>query len=108
MLWVGFIGASLATRQEKHIKIDVLSQVTSQRLVPVIRIIVDMVTIFVCIVLAKAGWDFVAYEIEAKNILFNDIPSWIFQIIIPIGFGLIAFRFLLNLIGEGLKLKDTH
>ncbi len=108
VLWVGFIGASLATRQEKHIKIDVLSQVTSQRLVPVIRIIVDMVTIFVCIVLAKAGWDFVAYEIEAKNILFNDIPSWIFQIIIPIGFGLIAFRFLLNLIGEGLKLKDTH
>ena len=31
VLWVGFIGASLATREEKHINIDVLSRLLNEK-----------------------------------------------------------------------------
>lgn len=98
VLWVGFIGASLATRDEKHINIDVLGRISPPKILPYIRNVVDLVTMAVCIALAKAGYVFLQYEIEANTILFNDVPAWIFQMIIPIGFALIAFRFLLKIL----------
>jgi TRAP-type C4-dicarboxylate transport system permease small subunit len=33
-----------------------------------------------------------------ETILFNDIPAWYFQLIIPIGFSLMAMRFIINTI----------
>lgn len=103
VLWVGFIGASLATRDEKHISIDALSRLASPRLLPYIKIITDIATIVVCVLLTNAGYRFVASEKEAHTILFKinglgDIQAWIFQLIIPLGFGLIAFRFFLKLV----------
>lgn len=98
VLWVGFIGASLATRDEKHINIDILSRITPEKYRPYLRTIVDLFTILVCIALAQAGYGFLQYEIEGNTILFNDIPAWPFQMIIPIGFALIAFRFLLKIL----------
>jgi len=103
VLWVGFIGASLATRDEKHISIDALSRLAAPRFLPYVKIITDIATIVVCVILANAGYKFVASEKEAHTILFKinwlgDIPAWIFQLIIPLGFGLIAFRFFLKLV----------
>ena len=102
VLWVGFIGASLATRDEKHINIDVFSRLTSEKLKPYIRTVVELFTIAVCIILAKAAYGFVALELEDNTTVFTvweaDIPAWIFQMIIPIGFALIAFRFFLKIL----------
>ncbi len=103
VLWVGFIGASLATRDEKHISIDALSRLASLRVLPYVKFITDVATITVCIILANAGYKFVASEKAANTILFKvtglgDMPAWIFQLIIPLGFGLIAFRFILKFV----------
>lgn len=106
VLWVGFIGASLATREEKHINIDILTRLTSPKTQQYLRIFTDLVTMGVCIVLAKAGYTFLTYEIEAGTVLFENIPSWIFQMIIPIGFALIAFRYFLKVAGRILDLVE--
>ena len=98
VLWVGFIGASLATRDEKHISIDALSRLVPERSLPYVKLVVDAVTLFICVVLANAGYMFLGYEIEANTILFNDMPAWPFQLIIPLGFALIAFRFFLKIL----------
>lgn len=98
VLWVGFIGASLATRDEKHINIDVLGRIASPQILPYLRSIVDLATIAVCIALAQAGYGFLKNEIETNTILFNDIPAWPFQMIIPLGFALIGFRFVLKIL----------
>ena len=110
VLWVGFIGASLATREAKHINIDVLTRLVPSTKQPYFKIFIDLVSTTVCVILARAGYKFVSYEIEAGTILFNDIPAWIFQSIIPVGFALIAFRFILNLIEEIIRIvsKDDH
>ncbi len=97
VLWVGFVGASLATREKRHIHIDILSRFVPKKWMTLIQTLIDIVSILICIVLAKASYVFLSFEIEANTILFENIPSWYFQIILPIGFGLIAFRFLLKI-----------
>jgi TRAP-type C4-dicarboxylate transport system permease small subunit len=97
VLWVGFIGASLATRNEKHINIDILSRIVPAKIVPFIKIAVDVVAVVVCFILAKASYTFLTFEIEAETILFENIPAWYFQTILPVGFALIGFRFILKI-----------
>ncbi|GAB4371076.1 MAG: C4-dicarboxylate TRAP transporter small permease protein DctQ [Calditrichia bacterium] len=97
VLWVGFVGASLATRESKHINIDVLSRLASKGKLPFVRMIIDLISAAVCFVLARAGYKFLMYEIEARTTLFKNVPAWLFQLIIPVGFALIGFRFLLKI-----------
>lgn len=104
VLWVGFIGASLATRQEKHINIDILTRVVSKSVLPYVKIAVDVISLIVCILLAKAGYVFVQSEYQARSTLFLNVPAWWFQLIIPLGFAMIGFRFLLKILEQTLVL----
>jgi C4-dicarboxylate transporter DctQ subunit len=100
VLWVGFVGASLATREEKHINVDILTKLISPRIVPFIKFCVHLFAILICSVLAKASWIFLTFEIEAGTVIFLNIPAWYIQIILPIGFALIGFRFLLKIMDQ--------
>ncbi len=100
VLWVGFIGASLATRNDRHINIDLLSRLVSKRYLIPIKIITQLFAIVVVIILARASYLFVMSEKEAGAIVFSNIPAWYIQIILPIGFSLIVIRFLLKILEE--------
>jgi TRAP-type C4-dicarboxylate transport system permease small subunit len=52
----------------------------------------------VCFFLFRASLTFIGFEIVNKNTVFADIPSWFAQIIIPIGFGLLTFHFIVRAI----------
>ncbi len=107
VLWVGFIGASLATRQEKHINIDLFNRMVPGKYVPHVKMGIDLVSAAICVLLAKAGYVFVSSEVEFGTTIFNNIPSWIFEIIIPVGFALIAFRFLLKIPERIFQIKNA-
>ena len=94
VLWVGFLGASLATREQKHINIDLFSRFMSDKGKLIVRFITNLFSVFICYLLADAGWTFVQDEQMMGTAIFADIPAWYFQIIIPIGFILMSFRFL--------------
>ncbi len=96
VLWVGFIGASLATREGRHINIDVLSRLLSPNAKRINAIIINLFSATVCFFLLRAAITFIKFEKEAGSTLFKGIPVWIFQIIIAIGFGLITIRFLVH------------
>jgi TRAP-type C4-dicarboxylate transport system permease small subunit len=96
VLWVGFLGASLATRQEKHISIDLFNRFLSQRAGHIVRIVTNLFAMSVCYLLTRASITFVSDEMLYGTTLFGDVPAWYFQLIIPIGFALIAFRFLVH------------
>jgi TRAP-type C4-dicarboxylate transport system permease small subunit len=100
VLWVGFFGASLATRQEKHINVDILTKLLPERFVPFVKLTVNIFALIINIILAKASWVFLSFEIEAGTTLFLDIPSWYIQIVLPLGFGLIGFRFFLKIVEQ--------
>ena len=95
VLWVGFIGASLATRDERHITIDVFSRFLKGRIKLIAAIIVNFFSLLVGYFLTVAAIHFVQMEKEFGTALFSSVPSWYFQVIIPIGFALITMRFLL-------------
>ena len=94
VLWVGFTGATLATRQKRHINIDVFSRLLSDRGQTIVGIVTNLFSAIVCIFLTKAAIVFICDEKSSQSILFANIPTWIFILIIAIGFGLITFRFL--------------
>jgi C4-dicarboxylate transporter DctQ subunit len=98
VLWVGFIGASLATRQEKHINIDLFTRIIPKGLLPYVKMVVDVVSAVICALLARAGYLFLTIGISEKATLFYNIPTRYFAVIIPVGFGLIGFRFLLKML----------
>ena len=108
VLWVGFAGASLATRQEKHINIDLLTRVVAAKYLPPVKMLVDLFAIVVCIVLARASYVFLSFEKEAGTIIFADVPAWYLQIILPLGFLLIAFRFLLRMMDRVMGLLSKN
>lgn len=110
VLWVGFLGASLATREKKHINIDLLNRFLPRRGKEVSLLVTNLFSVFICLILTEASWTFVQDEKMMGTIVFADIPAWYFQIIIPIGFFLMAFRFFVhsleNIIGVFKKEKE--
>ena len=93
VLWVGFIGATLATKEEKHINIDVVSRWLPSLGKNVATLIIHLFSFFVCCGLTYAALKFIKNEIQMENITFLDIPAWIPEMILPMTFGLMTFRF---------------
>lgn len=98
VLWIGFIGATLATREGKHINIDAISR----SLPPLGRAMVEVCThlfsCFICGLLTYASLKFVKNEAEMGAATLINIPAWILESILPLTFGLMAFRFALRAI----------
>lgn len=102
VLWICFIGASIATQKKKHINIDVFSRLLSNKSKSVVNIFTNIFAAGVSYALMNAAYKFLLDEKDAQTVILTisnfEIASWWIQIIIPIGFGLMIFRFLINAI----------
>lgn len=96
VLWVGFLGASLAAREKRHISIDFLSHFIPVAWEKALKTLIFALTGLISGVLAWAAWTFVRFEQEGGSTLFLNYPVWIFQVILPYSFMIIAIRFLLS------------
>ena len=103
VLWVGFIGASLAARDQRHIAVDFLPNISPSSWRKPIRTLTNLCAAGISAFLAQAAWDFVAYERESESILFFNYPVWFFQIVLPYGFSLLTLRFVLCAIDNSLS-----
>ncbi|MDO8461618.1 MAG: TRAP transporter small permease [Deltaproteobacteria bacterium] len=108
VLWVGFLGASLATREKNHIRVDLFSRFIPARWERPFQALLDLFASIVSFLLFLAALDFVLQEKESGNILFLNVPSWMVQSILPIAFFLISFRFLVNLILDCFAKEIVH
>jgi C4-dicarboxylate transporter DctQ subunit len=104
VLWVGFLGASLAVRERRHISIDVLPQFLPDTYKPFIQVLVNLCTGLISVFLTLASWKFVQLEMEFPTILFLEIPAWTFQTILPISFSVISLRYFLHVLDDSIKL----
>jgi TRAP-type C4-dicarboxylate transport system permease small subunit len=103
VLWIGFLGAALATSGERHINIDILTRYLSERLKRVVAALSNVFAAVVCYLLFQASLTFIEFEIANNNTTFAEIPSWYVQIIIPVGYGLVAFHFIVRAILDAGK-----
>jgi len=95
VLWTGMLGAAMATRDGRHIKIDVLSQLLPPRGRLVLNTLTNLFSASVCGVLVYAAYKFVRDEFQFGGEAFLSIPGWIVQLILPAAFVLITIRFFL-------------
>jgi TRAP-type C4-dicarboxylate transport system permease small subunit len=108
VLWVGFIGASLATRDEKHINIDLFTRFLPDRWKGLPKLLTYLFSVVVCWFLTDAAYTFVIDERLNGTVAFNDVPAWYLQIIIPIGFFIMMLRFLVLAIENLLVLLKPN
>jgi TRAP-type C4-dicarboxylate transport system permease small subunit len=93
VLWIGFIGATLATKEGKHINIDVISRWLPPMGKNVVTLVTHLFSFLVCCALTYATLKFVRNEAQMGQKTFLDIPAWIPEMILPITFSLMTFRF---------------
>jgi len=93
VLWITFLGATRATLERKHIRIDLLPRVLPVRLSFIADFMCCLISFVVCLLLLWASWNFVQGERLAGDIAFASIPYWWLELIFPISFALMAFRF---------------
>jgi TRAP-type C4-dicarboxylate transport system permease small subunit len=93
VLWVGFTGAALATREGKHITIDVFTPWLKGRKELIIQGVVNLFSAVVCGVLTVASVTFVRNEALMGDIGPLGIPGWLLQVILPAAWLLMTVRF---------------
>ena len=99
VLWISILGASRATLEKKHIRIDLLPRVLPSRISFISDSICCFISFLVCAVLFWASWNFVQGERLAGDIAFASIPYWCLELIFPMGFAIMALRFGFSSIG---------
>lgn len=99
VLWIGFLGASLATKDDRHLRIDTLSKIIPKKFIPVVEFLVYFGSIIVSIFLTVAAYHYLLFSVESEKMVFSGaIPEWYLLVILPVGFGLIVFRYFIKLI----------
>ena len=97
VLWCGLLGAVLATSQGKHIALDL----TGNRLSPQVRSWVTLTSYLFCTFAAAgltwAGIRFLGNEIEFGSPGPLSLPTWFWNAIFPVAFGLITIKYILLL-----------
>jgi TRAP-type C4-dicarboxylate transport system permease small subunit len=100
VLWVSLVGASLVTGENRHIKIDLLSALLPPRLLPYRELLLSTACAVITGFILNSSISYVRMEATFGGELFAGLPSWIGQIILPIGFSVIFVRFILKAVDE--------
>lgn len=95
VLWLTVAGGLAASRMDKHISIAVLDRFLPPGAQLVSKILIDVFTASVCALFAWHSARFVMGSYEYGDTLMRNIPAWTIQIILPLGFGLMAYRHLI-------------
>ncbi len=95
VLWIGLVGAMIASRNNHHISIDVISRYLPGSIKKLSDLIISAFTASVCAVMTYFSFTFVLLEKEDGMTAFAQVPAWICESIIPIAFGIICFRYLI-------------
>jgi TRAP-type C4-dicarboxylate transport system permease small subunit len=95
VLWIALLGAVAASRDQKHIAIDLARRLLPARLWRPLSTVVAAFTSTVCGFLAYYSWTFVRDSRAFGDTLFGGWPAWLFQLILPVGFALISYRYAL-------------
>ena len=96
VLWIALLGASIATRENRHIAIDVISGRLSPGHYSRIQGAVQLFSALVCLLLVYPAVRFVQNDYVAGKTLAFGIPLWLSQAVMPAMMLVMGVRFLLR------------
>ncbi len=97
VLVVGMLGGAIAAREGRLLSLSTLGETAVRgRMKSLLRIFTSSVSATITAFLSLAAWQFVVTEREAGEILAYGIPIWVVELVLPVGFAVIAIRILLH------------
>ena len=112
VLWIGLLGAMIASRRDEHIRIDLATRFLSVKQRRWLAVLVDSFTSAICALVAWHSVKFIITEIEYPTDAFSGVPSWVLQMIIPVGFAIMAARYAvltaLDVMGKRPPMEEPH
>lgn len=95
-LFVGMLGAAVAAREGRLLALSPLGDVLRGRLKSAAAVVSGSVAAAVTAYLGVASLRFVGTEKEGGKILVYGIPGWVPELVLPLGFALVAWRLVLR------------
>ncbi len=103
VLWLAMVGSIAACRENRHIRIDAISHLLSDRAVGIARMLVDTFAAVVCGVIAWNAWRYLQLEIEFEDTVLIDTPAWVAHLVVPVAFALLSYRFLVSVLQTAVE-----
>ena len=98
VLWLAFLGASLATDYARHIRVDIFPRYLTGKRQKFVEISATLFLLVGCIFFAYAAWDYMIVKYHSNlNIFLRGIPDWIIVTILPYFFIMTIFRSTLHI-----------
>jgi TRAP-type C4-dicarboxylate transport system permease small subunit len=95
VLWVGMIGAMVATRNDRQITIDAVSRFLPERWNARRRVVTDLFTATVSAVVAWSAYRLMIDDRAAGGLAIANVPVWVCESILPVAFAVISIRYVL-------------
>ncbi len=96
VLWLTLLGAIAATQDDRHIRIDLISRFLGARTKAWVQAVNDLFCALICGLVAWHGGRLVYFEWQDGTQIFGGLPTWLGELIIPLGFGVMTLRFLFS------------
>ena len=96
VLWLAMVGSIAACRDNKHIRIDLITHILSGTIVSWIKVVVDLFAAAVCAMIAWQAWRLIGEERTWGDVILGDVPLWLAHAIVPLAFALVSYRFLVR------------
>jgi len=106
VLWLALGGAVAASRSDKHINVAVLDRFLPRKARQFLKILIHLFTAGVCGVVTWNSVLFVHSSYEFGDRLMGNVPAWLPQLILPVGFGLICYRYSMFVIAGIIRLMQ--
>jgi TRAP-type C4-dicarboxylate transport system permease small subunit len=108
VLWVGYFGAVIATGEGRHLRIEFVSKLVPAKIRKIFFIITSIFAATICYFLMRAAISFVQFEMESETILMLNLQSWYFVIIIPVGYAMLSFRFIVRALNWSVEIINGN
>ncbi|XOB98728.1 TRAP transporter small permease [Deinococcota bacterium DY0809b] len=96
--WGAMFGFSVALRERRHIGVDLLYSAVGERAKHGMDLLANFIGLVFAAFMAVTGWKLILFlKMLGLKSIYTDIPEWILQLIIPLGFLLFALQFAINL-----------
>jgi TRAP-type C4-dicarboxylate transport system permease small subunit len=104
VLWIAVAGAVAASRKDKHINIAILDRFLPEKSLRAAKLLINLFTATVCGLVTWFSYQFVRTSHEFGDLIVGNVPAWLLQLVLPVGFGLISYRYFMFAIKDIARL----
>ncbi|MEM7501140.1 MAG: TRAP transporter small permease [Pseudomonadota bacterium] len=104
VLWITLVASIAASRSDRHLRIDIVSNFVPERFARLPKLIVDGFAAVICAILAWHSYRYLQLTIEFEDTVLVDVPAWVAYCILPFAFALMSYRFAVSAVTQIAKL----